>query len=146
VLADEGGPVFFGGCTRNARPGPRDRAARRGVPRWWGCVPVTYSAILDGWPASPPAGFNNLLLQEWLPAMPEVEAALERGCTVADIGCGQGRHWSNSPTDSRIPLRRIRPPQPSIDAARAHAAANRVADRVRFELHDATAGLRTVTT
>ena len=35
--------------------------------------------------------FENLLLQQWIPAMPDVKAHLERGCDVADVGCGRGR-------------------------------------------------------
>ena len=35
--------------------------------------------------------FENLLLQQWIPAMPDVKARLERGCDVADVGCGRGR-------------------------------------------------------
>ena len=35
--------------------------------------------------------FNNHLVQEWIPAMPDVKAALEAGCTLADVGCGGGR-------------------------------------------------------
>jgi len=144
VLADEGGPVFFGGVHQEMLglvPAiePLVAAFRDG-----GGVPQsTYSAhFWDGLARFTAGWFNNLLLQEWLPAMPEVEAALERGCTVADIGCGQGRALVK--LAQRFPGSRYVGydlHQPSIDAARAHAAANRVADRVRFELHDATAGL-----
>jgi SAM-dependent methyltransferase len=35
--------------------------------------------------------FENLLIQHWIPAMPEVKAKLEAGARVADIGCGSGR-------------------------------------------------------
>jgi tRNA G46 methylase TrmB len=34
--------------------------------------------------------FENLLLQQWIPSMPDVKAHLERGCDVADVGCGRG--------------------------------------------------------
>jgi tRNA G46 methylase TrmB len=35
--------------------------------------------------------FENLLLQEWIPAVPEVKTKLEKGAIVADVGCGRGR-------------------------------------------------------
>src|SRR5205814_737748 len=35
--------------------------------------------------------FENQLLQQWIPAMPDVEEKLQRGVRVADVGCGSGR-------------------------------------------------------
>ena len=35
-------------------------------------------------------GYQNNLIQSWLPALDGVVAKLERGATVADIGCGHG--------------------------------------------------------
>jgi ubiquinone/menaquinone biosynthesis C-methylase UbiE len=32
-----------------------------------------------------------LLLQEWIPAVPEVKTKPEKGALVADVGCGRGR-------------------------------------------------------
>src|SRR5437667_12614417 len=34
--------------------------------------------------------FENLLLQQWIPAMPDGKAHLEGGCGLADAGCGGG--------------------------------------------------------
>ena len=34
---------------------------------------------------------ENHLLQEWIPAVPDVVRALEAGIDVADVGCGRGR-------------------------------------------------------
>lgn len=36
------------------------------------------------------AGYNANLLENWLPALDDVEAKLKRGALVADIGCGLG--------------------------------------------------------
>jgi hypothetical protein len=37
------------------------------------------------------AGWHeNHLVQEWIPAVPDVQAKLEAGCRYADVGCGQG--------------------------------------------------------
>ena len=35
--------------------------------------------------------FENLLLQEWIPTVPDVKTKLEKGALVADVGCGRGR-------------------------------------------------------
>ena len=37
--------------------------------------------------------FNNLLVQAWIPAMPDIRAKRERGAEVADVGCGRG--WAS---------------------------------------------------
>ncbi len=35
--------------------------------------------------------FENALLQEWIPAVPEVKTKLDNGALVADVGCGGDR-------------------------------------------------------
>jgi len=86
--------------------------------------------------------FENLLVPVWLPAMPDVLAKLERGAQVADIGCGQGK--------ALIKLAQTYPQShymgydnfaPFIQQAKANAQAAGVADRVRFEHRDVSAGL-----
>src|SRR5438874_3540735 len=93
VLAQERGPVFFGGIYQmlTGMHGVLDQltAAFRaggGVPQsaytddmWDGLERFT-----NGW-------FENLLIPVWIPAMPEVEAKLRKGARVADVGCGRGR-------------------------------------------------------
>ncbi|MEU7820259.1 class I SAM-dependent methyltransferase [Catellatospora sp. NPDC049133] len=86
--------------------------------------------------------FDHLLTQVWVPAMPQVYAKLALGAQVADVGCGRGR--------ALIGLARAFPagryvgfdvhPE-SIAAARAAALEAGVADRVRFEVCDAAAGI-----
>ena len=144
VLAEEGGPMFFGGAYQDwlACLGVLDRvmaAFRRGggVPYeaygpdlWEGIDRIT-----TGW-------FDHLLVQQWLPAVPAVPAALERGALVSDVGCGHGR--------ALIRLAQAFPASryvgydvhgPSVARATANAAAAGVADRVRFEQRDASEGL-----
>jgi Methyltransferase domain len=93
VLAQEGGPVFLGGVQEEmvGVAGPVNQLMQAfrnggGVPMeaydpsaWEGV-----SRFTSGW-------FENLLVPVWLPAMPEVQAKLERGALVADVGCGQGK-------------------------------------------------------
>ena len=144
ALADEGGPMFFGGVHQEiyGALGAIEQVTDafrtgRGVPQsaygpdfWQGLTRFTTS-----W-------FDNLLLQQWIPAMPEVEAALERGCELADVGCGQGRALVKLATafpGSRFVGYDVY--APSLDAAREYAAEAGVTDRVRFELADASNGI-----
>jgi SAM-dependent methyltransferase len=136
VLAQEGGPFFFGGAYQLliAEIGPFNQllqAFRQG-----GGVPMEAYGP-DTWEGQARFSggfFEHLLVPVWLPAMPEVQAKLERGALVADVGCGQGR--------ALIKLAQTYPQSryvgydlfaPSVATATANALAAGVADRVRFE-------------
>ena len=144
VLAQENGPVFFGGVQEElvGLAGPVNQLIQAfrsggGVPMeaydpstWEGLTRFT-----SGW-------FENLLVPVWLPAMPEVQAKLERGALVADVGSGHGK--------ALIKLAQTYPQSryvgydnftPSIEQARANAQAAGVADRVRVEHRDVSEGL-----
>jgi 2-polyprenyl-3-methyl-5-hydroxy-6-metoxy-1,4-benzoquinol methylase len=144
VLAQEGGPVFFGGVQEEivGLAGPVNQLLE--VFRSGGGVPMEaydpsawegIARFTSGW-------FENLLVPVWLPAMPEVQAKLERGALVADVGCGQGK--------ALIKLAKTYPQSryvgydnfaPFIKQAKANAEAAGVADRVRFEYLDVSTGL-----
>jgi|RhiMetdeSRZDD1v2_1073273.scaffolds.fasta_scaffold232058_2 SAM-dependent methyltransferase len=144
ALAQEGGPVFFGGIYQElpAVTGVLDQltvAFRAG-----GGVPQSaYSdQMWDGLERFTRIWFENLLTQQWLPAMPDVQAKLERGAQVADVGCGRGR--------ALIKLAQTFPNSrymgydvfgPTIERATANARAAGVADRVRFAQRDVSKGL-----
>ena len=75
------------------------------------------------------------LLGEWIPALTGVKQKLENGATVADVGCGHGA--------STILMAQAFPKsrffgfdfhQPSIEKARAAAAAAGVEDQITFEV------------
>src|SRR5499425_3187338 len=93
VLAQENGPVFVGGIYQMlpAQAGVFEevvRAFRNGG----GVSQSQYNDMMwDGLERSSATWFENLLLQQWIPALPDVKALLERGCDVADVGCGRGR-------------------------------------------------------
>ena len=86
--------------------------------------------------------FENLLVPVWLPAMPEVQAKLEHGALVADVGCGQGKALmklaQTYPQSRYVGYDNF---APSIEHAKANAEAAGVADRVRFEHRDVSTGL-----
>lgn len=144
ALAQEGGPVFFGGVYHMLPPlmGALDQVeeAFRGGggvhqsqydERFWDGL----ERFTRGW-------FDNLLLQEWLPAMPDAKAKLEAGAVMADVGCGRGR--------ALVKLAQAFPKSrfvgydafgPTIEKATARAAEAGVGDRVRFEQRDVSKGL-----
>lgn len=144
VLAQEGGPFFFGGLYEELQPmvGVFEQlllAFRQG-----GGVPqAAYGETFwDGLERFTGSWFENHLLPVWIPAMAEVQAKLERGARVADVGCGRGR--------ALIKLAQAFPKseyvgfdayKPTVGRAAANAEAAGVADRVRFESRDVLHGL-----
>jgi len=89
------------------------------------------------------AGWSaNLLVQQWIPAAPDVETKLKRGAQVADIGCGHGRaliKLAQAFPNSRYVGYDVY--EPMIAGARAYAEEAGVGDRVSFKPLDASAGL-----
>jgi 2-polyprenyl-3-methyl-5-hydroxy-6-metoxy-1,4-benzoquinol methylase len=144
TLADEGGPSFLAGVQQEmlgtlVTLGRVMKAFRHGG----GVAPTDFASdtwegierFTNGW-------FNNLLVQHWLPLMPDVEAKLTQGAEVADVGCGHGRaliKLAQAFPHSRFTGYDVVPQE--IERARANAAEAGVADRVRFERRDVASGL-----
>lgn len=87
-----------------------------------------------------PAFWHQLPI-EWLPVMPDVHARLLSNppAHVADIGCGYG--WSSIGIARGYPRVRVDGfdlDAPSIDRARENANRNGLADRVYFQVRDAS--------
>jgi 2-polyprenyl-3-methyl-5-hydroxy-6-metoxy-1,4-benzoquinol methylase len=79
-------------------------------------------------------GYANNLVTSWLPALDGVVAKLERGATVADVGCGHGAStllMAKAYQKSQFVGFDFH--QPSIDRANQSARDGGLADRVRFE-------------
>jgi hypothetical protein len=93
VLAEESGPLFFGGAHQTVMGmiGPYSQVVHAfqhggGVPQ------SAYDEnVWDGMERFTAGWHEQLLLPVWIPAMPDVQARLEGGCRVADVGCGRGR-------------------------------------------------------
>ncbi len=144
VLAQELGPVFFGGVQSMAVDGLQvfDRIVEAfrtggGVPQ--DAYPAGFYENMDrftsGW-------HENLLLQQWIPAVPEVQSRLATGILVADVGCGRGRALIN--LAKAFPKSRFVGYDvyaPNIEKARSHAREAGVSDRVTFEILDVSKGL-----
>ncbi len=85
-------------------------------------------------------GYNAHLVAEWLPALDGVVEKLQRGATVADVGCGHGA--STILMAQAFPSSRFVGSdyhEASIATARERAVEAGVADRVTFEVAPATA-------
>jgi SAM-dependent methyltransferase len=144
VLAQESGPFFFGGGYQAllAELGQLNRVEE--AFRTGGGVPQSAydESLWEGFERFSAGWFENLLTQVWIPAMPDVQAKLERGVAVADVGCGSGR--------ALIKLAQVYPNsyyvgydnfEPVIERATENARRAGVTDRVRFQQLDAAKGL-----
>ncbi len=139
ALAGEGSPMFMGGAYQQLpalleRLDQVEHAFRHG-----GGVPQdAYSENLwEGMERISAGWFDHLLVQQWIPAIPDIQAKLERGAYVVDVGCGSGL--------ALIRLAQAFPNSrfvgydgygPVISHANSNAAAAGVVDRVRFEQRD----------
>ena len=144
ALATEPGPAFFGGVHQELigaiqrydqvaeafRQGGGVRLADLHADVWAGT-----SRFTAQW-------HQNMLVQQWLPLVPEVTARLEAGARVADVGCGTGQ--------ALIALARAFPAitatgydahRPSVEQARRAATEAGLGRRVTYEVLDAAAGL-----
>jgi SAM-dependent methyltransferase len=142
ALADEDSPACvlggFQGMTAAMRAEPKVTEAfrtGRGV-GWHEHDP----GLFEGTERFFRPGYGAHLVREWIPALEGVQAKLERGGRVADVGCGFGA--------STIILARAFPRStfvgfdyhpPSIEKARIRAQEAGVADHVTFEVASAQA-------
>ncbi|PYX31334.1 MAG: SAM-dependent methyltransferase [Acidobacteria bacterium] len=139
ALAHESGPFFFGGVhqMQGALAQVLDQVAEA-FRKGGGVKQAQYPPVFwDGLERFTAGWFENLLIQQWLPAMPDVEAKLRAGGLVADIGCGRGRALvklaQSFPKSSCIGYD-VYPP--TVQQAEGNARAAGVGDRVRFEARD----------
>ena len=144
ILAAEGTPTFFGGAYQELtgilkRYDSIVRAFRDGG----GVKPEEYdSDFWDGLERFTNVWFENHLVQDWLPLLPEVSAKLERGASVADVGCGAGRavvKLAEAYPKSRVTGFDVH--EPSLARAAAAAKAAGVGSKTGFERADAAKGL-----
>jgi 2-polyprenyl-3-methyl-5-hydroxy-6-metoxy-1,4-benzoquinol methylase len=111
--------------------------------RTGGGVPYADYAIHDLQAAFTRPVFVTSLLQEWLPALPDIQARLVAGeaLRVAEIGCGEGiASLTIARAFPNVVVHGFDLDEASIVAARKNAAEFGVGERVRFELSDASKG------
>jgi SAM-dependent methyltransferase len=144
VLAHEGGPQFFGGAYQMVLGLLRVVDQLLSACRKGGGLPQSAypEGFWDGMERFTATWFDHLLVQEWIPAMPEIQTRLELGAQVADIGCHRGR--------ALIRLARAFPNSrfvgydlsaPAIARATENARWAGVWDRVEFVQRDPIQGL-----
>jgi SAM-dependent methyltransferase len=136
ALTDESSPAYLPGFFQIALGSVLDspritEAARTGVGVGWH---DHGHDVFEGCERFFRPGYNANLISAWLPALDGVVGKLERGATVADVGCGHGA--------STILMAQAFPRsnftgsdyhEGSIETARQRAAEAGVSDRVRFE-------------
>ena len=137
ALTDESSPAYLPGLFQTALGSVLDspritEAAKTGEGFGWH---EHGRDVFDGCERFFRPGYNANLVSAWLPALDGVVAKLERGATVADVGCGHGA--------STILMAQAFPAstfvgsdyhEGSITTARQRAAEAGVSDRVRFEV------------
>jgi len=136
AFADEGGPAFFAGAFELTQSMWIDEpkvaeAFKSGKGVGW----HEHSACLfRGTERFFRPGYNRHLVSEWIPALRGAKEKLEKGASVADVGCGHGA--------STILMALAYPKSkfygydyhaPSIERAKVLAKEAGVAKRVRFE-------------
>lgn len=140
VFADENSPAFIVGAFQTALAAGRiigklTEAFRTGKGIGWH---EHDHALFHGIERFFRSSYTGNLVQSWIPALDGIEAKLEAGARVADIGCGHGA--------STILMAQAYPASrfigfdyhaASIAAARARAQAAGVAERCRFEVASA---------
>ena len=141
ALADESSPAYLPGFFQSALGAMIDspritEAAKTGEGVGWH---EHSQDVFDGAGRFFGTNYNAHLVAEWLPALDGVVDKLQRGASVADVGCGQGV--------STIVMAQAFPAstfvgsdyhEGSIRTARHHAAKAGVSDRVKFEIAPAS--------
>src|SRR6201996_9308880 len=140
TMADEESPAYLPGAFELAVGSlfavPRiAESFRTGAGMGWG---EHDAGVIHGCEKFFKSGYVANLLTAWIPSLEGVQAKLEKGISVADVGCGKGA--------STILMAKAFPNSTffgfdyhdkSIEAARAAAVRNGVADRVNFAVADA---------
>jgi SAM-dependent methyltransferase len=144
TLATEPGPAFFGGVHQELIGAIQRYHQVAGAFRAGGGVRSAdlHPDVWAGTSRFTAQWHQNMLVQQWLPLVPDTTARLRAGARVADVGCGTGQ--------ALIALARAFPAitgtgydahPPVIEQARHAAAQAGVADRISYQVLDGAAGL-----
>jgi 2-polyprenyl-3-methyl-5-hydroxy-6-metoxy-1,4-benzoquinol methylase len=145
VLAEESGPAFFG-CAFfdfSTNFGETYHQLLDAFRRGGGVSQESYGAeVAASIERFTAPWFEHMLVELWLPEMPAVATKLADGASLCDIGCGRGRAVIKLaqafPKSTFVGLDVY---EPAVRAAEDAAEKAGVADRVSFEIRDASQGL-----
>jgi 2-polyprenyl-3-methyl-5-hydroxy-6-metoxy-1,4-benzoquinol methylase len=137
IYADESSPVYLGGgfdlLESMWNDVPKFLAAfQSGDGIAWG---DHHESLFCGTEKFFRTGYEAHLATEWIPALEDVVAKLERGGKVADLGCGHG--VSSCVIAEAFPNATVVGSdyhEPSIDEARTEAEKRGIGDRLTFEV------------
>jgi SAM-dependent methyltransferase len=137
ALTDESSPAYLPGFFQIALGSLHDspritEAAKTGAGIGWG---DHVHDVHEGCERFFRPGYNANLVTAWLPALEGVVGKLEKGATVADVGCGHGA--STIVMAEAFPASKFTGSdyhEGSIGTARQRAEAAGVGDRVSFEV------------
>src|ERR1700761_9355899 len=142
TLATEPGPAFFGGVHQELIGAIQRYDQVAEAFRHGGGVRHAdlHPDVAAGTSRFTTQWHQNMLVQQWLPLVPQTTAELRAGARVADVGCGTGQ--------ALVALARAFPSitatgydthPPSVEQARRAAAEAGLADRVSYQGLDAGA-------
>jgi 2-polyprenyl-3-methyl-5-hydroxy-6-metoxy-1,4-benzoquinol methylase len=137
-LLDEESLAYIGAISGIPESVAKTAGALREAFRTGGGVPYAAYEIHDLQGAFNRPAFTNQLTSEWLPTIPGLVDRLQAdGAEAVEVGCGEG--WAAIALAQAFPQLRLLAldnDEASIVAARRHAGAAGVQDRVRFEVCD----------
>lgn len=144
VLAQEGGPFFLGGTHQMLLGMLKTVELLEKAFQTGNGIPMSAydENTWEGIERDMAGIYEAKLLREWIPAMPDVQAMLERGVQVADVGCGSSRVLIM--LAQAFPKSRyvgIDPFEPLIKRAKANAEAAGVSDLVSYKVLDTSLGI-----
>lgn len=144
VLAQEEGPFFFGGTHQMLSGMLKTVDLLEKAFKTGNGIPIdAYDRnTWEGMERDMAGIYEAKLLKEWIPAMPDVQAILENGVQVADVGCGSGKvpiMLAQAFPKSRYVGFDLS--KPAIQRARSNAEAAGVSRLVSFRVLDACVGL-----
>ncbi|MGD9987261.1 class I SAM-dependent methyltransferase [Pseudonocardia sp.] len=139
VLLDPDSPAYVVPIAGFVESAGRVMAALERAYRSGGGVPYADYGVQHAQGGFNRPAFTGRLVSQWLPTVPDLDAALRAGGSVAEFGCGVG--WAAISIARGYPAATVDAfdaDPASIDAARRNAAEAGVGDRVRFVVADVT--------
>lgn len=144
ILTQEGGPIFLAGIYQQflAEIKNTDKLIQKF--KDGGGIPLNEfdKDEFIGLERMTASWFDNLLLTEWIPAVPRVKNNLENGIDVADVGCGRGRaiiKLAQAFPNSRFVGYDV--VESVVDYANSQALSLDLQDRITFKKLDVGAGI-----